>query len=85
MRKRQKSDKVFFGRVMHMPIGRPRTRTDGDKYNYDQQYIRSNVTFINVSFNRRKPDDVAILNWLNGLNESKVGYIKRLIREDMEK
>lgn len=77
--------KVSNGRVMRMPAGRPRVRTKDSKYQYDQQYLKTNISSICVTFNKRKPDDMILLDWLNGVSEKKVAYIKRLIREDMEK
>lgn len=72
-------------RVMCMPAGRPKVRTSGEKYSYDQQYIKENILTVGVTFNKRKPEDMLLLDWLNNRNEKKVSYIKRLIREDMEK
>lgn len=77
---------ILAGRsVMPMPAGRPRVRSKLEKYSYDQTYIRENMTTVGVTFNKRKPDDMILLDWLNNRDEKKVAYIKRLIREDMEK
>jgi len=60
-------------------------RTKEEKYSYDQNYLRQNVVAVNITFNRQKPDDMVILDWLNSRKESKVAYMKRLIISDMEK
>lgn len=56
-----------------------------DKYAYDQEYLKQNVTLVNISFNQKKEEDMIILNWLNSLPGSRTAYIKNLIREDMQK
>ena len=60
-------------------------RTKEEKYSYDQNYLRQNIVAVNITFNRQKPDDMVILDWLNSRKESKVAYMKRLIISDMEK
>lgn len=72
-------------RMMRMPAGRPKVRSKLDKYGYDQQYLKENIQTVGVTFNKRKPEDMVLLDWLNNHSEKKVAYIKRLIREDMEK
>ena len=59
-------------------------RTKEKKYGYDQEYLKKNVTVINITFNKRKKEDNELLDWLNCREGSRVSYIKRLIREDME-
>jgi len=59
-------------------------RTKEEKYSYDQNYLRQNMVAVNITFNRQKPDDMVILDWLNSRKESKVSYVKRLIISDME-
>lgn len=68
-----------------MPAGRPKVRTKLEKYGYDQQYLKDNIRTVGVTFNKRKQEDMILLDWLNNRNEKMVAYIKRLIREDMEK
>lgn len=68
-----------------MPAGRPRTRTKEEKYIYDKQYIRSNIVTISLTFNKLKPEDMALLDWINSREESKVSYIKQLVRKDMRR
>lgn len=53
------------------------------KYGYDQEYLKSNIQKVSVTFNRQNPTDTVLLEWLNAQPGSKVAYIKRLISEDM--
>lgn len=62
-----------------------KTRTPEEKSAYDQQYIKTNVVRMMVTFNRRKPEDMVLYDWMTSRGESMVAYIKRLIREDMER
>lgn len=55
------------------------------KYQYDQRYLKQNVVTVGVTFNRRKPDDMVLLDWVRNREETNVAYIKRLIIQDMEK
>jgi len=71
------------GGLMQMPPEKKRTKEK--KYSYDQNYLRQNMVAVNITFNRQKPDDMVILDWLNSRKESKVAYMKRLIISDMEK
>ena len=69
-------------RLIRMPL-KPRTKEE--KYTYDQQYLKDNILTVGITFNKRKPEDMALLDWLNDRDEKKVAYIKRLLREDMER
>lgn len=51
---------------------------------YDQEYIRKNIKRKLITFNVNKAEDREMLDWLNGI-DNVVGYVKRLIREDMER
>lgn len=52
---------------------------------YDMQYAKENVVKKLVPFNLRKPEDVALLDWLNRVGKGNVtGYIKGLIMKDMK-
>ena len=55
------------------------------QYEHDQAYIKANIKFVNISLNQRKEEDMQMLEWLNKRPEGKGAYIKRLIREDMQK
>lgn len=64
----------------------PRKKSgDFDEYQYQQDYIKSNLKFKNCTFNLRKPEDVAILEWIDSQPEGATRYIKRLIKEDYER
>ena len=52
---------------------------------YVKQYHREQVIGKKVTFNRNNPDDMELLEWLVNRPEGMVGYIKKLIREDMNK
>jgi uncharacterized protein YfaT (DUF1175 family) len=67
-----------------------RTKTgEFDNYKYQQQYIKENLKFVNVPFNSKLPEEMMLYDYLNEhtkeTSEKKAAYIKRLIREDMEK
>ena len=50
------------------------------------KYNKTNTTLVPLRFNHRT--DADILEWLGGCSErgeSKLGYFKRLVREDMER
>lgn len=78
----RKSDIVSGRRLIQMPLT-PQTKEK--KYGYDQSYLRQNIVQVGITFNRRKPDDMKLIEWINSRKESKVSYVKRLIREDMER
>ena len=59
-------------------------RTKEQKYSYDKLYLQQNTTRVSLVFNKRKPDDLIIMEWLKTRAEGSNGYIKRLIRADME-
>ena len=52
---------------------------------YLNNYINTNITYKSVNFNAKKPDDMELLEWLMLRPEKVSLYLKRLIREDMEK
>ena len=57
-----------------------------DKHAYDVAYLREHTTRKVILFNKGKPDDMKMLEWLNMQGERKFQeYVKRLIREDMNK
>lgn len=55
-----------------------------DKAAYDLQYLKQNVAIKNISFNRTKPEDMELLEWLSQQKPSANQYMKALIRADME-
>ena len=57
-----------------------------DKSKYDQEYAKKHITRKFLAFNRDDPEDVALLDWLKAKGYGYTNaYIKRLIREDMER
>lgn len=55
------------------------------KYGYDQEYLKQNITKVSLTFNRGKPDDMALAEWLRTRPEGSNRYIKRLMLEDIER
>lgn len=51
------------------------------KYSYDRQYAKENLQQIKFALN--KETDADILEWLSK-KSNKAGYLKELIRKDME-
>ena len=54
-----------------------------DKSAYDRQYMKQNVAVKNIIFNRTKPEDMELLDWINQQKPSGNQYVKDLVREDM--
>ena len=54
-----------------------------DQGKYVQQYMKENVTVKKVVFNKR--DEAELLDWANRSTVGFSAYVKRLIREDMNK
>ena len=63
-------------------------RSDLAKMNkkaYDAAYAKKNFKCKSIAFNTLYPADMALLDWVKQQAEGGTQYIKRLIREDMEK
>lgn len=56
-----------------------------NKTAYNIKYARENYKGKNLYFNTRIPEDIALFDWIKEQPEGGTPYIKRLIREDMEK
>ena len=56
-----------------------------DKSKYDQQYSKLFVTKKLIPFNKLKKEDVELLQWIEAQEENATQYVKRLVREDMNK
>jgi len=53
---------------------------------YDREFSKKNVTRKSIYFNKTDPEDVRMVEHLNQKGERRIsGYVKGLIREDMEK
>ena len=55
-----------------------------DQLKYIAQYNKENIAYRKVSFNRKKPEDVEIMEWIDSQEESVSSYLKRLAKQDME-
>jgi len=53
------------------------------QYEHDQKYLKENIKLVNFSINKRKPEDMEMLEWLNSREEGIGAYVKSLIRRDM--
>lgn len=54
-----------------------------DQREYVNRYHREQIARKNVTFNRGKPEDMALMEWAEKQPEGFVAYVKRLIRQDM--
>jgi hypothetical protein len=54
-----------------------------DQREYVNKYHREQIARKNVTFNRGKPEDMALMEWAEKQPEGFVAYVKRLIRQDM--
>ena len=54
-----------------------------DKKEYDRQYIKQNIKLVPISFNRSKPEDMRMLQWLKARPEGISAYIKALVKQHM--
>lgn len=50
---------------------------------YVANYNKENIVYRKLSFNRQKPDDMKLLEWIDGQRESTSAYLKRLVMEDL--
>ena len=55
-----------------------------EKAQYDRAYRRENILRKIIGFNKNKPEDMELWDWL-GQKENVTEYIKNLIREDMKR
>ena len=54
-----------------------------DQREYVNRYHRESISRMNVTFNKGKPEDMALMEWAKKQPEGFVAYVKRLIRQDM--
>lgn len=54
-----------------------------DQREYVSRYHRESITRMNVTFNKGKPEDMALLEWAKAQPGGFVAYVKKLIRKDM--
>ena len=58
-------------------------RTKEQKAQYDQEYIRQKCVRVSLLLNKEHDRD--IIDHIEKINESFNGYVKRLIRQDMDR
>lgn len=67
----------------------PRNLSDAAKERkmaYDREYASKNVTRKSIYFSRLDPDDMKMVGWLDSKGNRNIsGYVKGLIRDDMNK
>lgn len=56
--------------------------------NFDQKayvngYIKTKIVYRRMNFNAGKPDDMAMVEWIDSQPEGVSNYLKRLVCEDM--
>ena len=62
----------------------PKTRSGHfDQNRYVQQYLHQFRAAKSLTFNKKNPDDMAMLEWIDSQPEGVNKYLQRLIREDM--
>ena len=52
---------------------------------YIKEYIKTKIVYRRINFNVGKPDDMAMVSWLDSRPDGVSNYLKRLIQEDMKK
>jgi len=62
----------------------PRKKTP-EMYQYEQNYIKETYKWVNIQFSQKNPEDMEIYDHIANQPESKAAYIKRLVREDMQR
>lgn len=61
-------------------------RTKEQKSAYDQDYRRKHMTTKLIAFNRDKPEDIALLKYVESKGDRMFSpFVKELIRREMEK
>lgn len=55
-----------------------------DQQKYINEYNREHIVYRKMSFNLGKPEDLALLEWIDS-KQGTSGYLKRLIAEDRAK
>lgn len=55
------------------------------KIKYDREYAKNFFKVKTVTFNTLYPEDIELFDWIKSQSENATKYVKRLIREDMER
>ena len=61
------------------------TDTQFDQREYIKAYNRERIKYRKLSLNVSRPDDMALMDWIDAQPEGASSYLKRLIRADMIK
>ena len=77
-------DHVIYLRRGDSMAEKKRVRTEG-QIRYQKKYNHDHVVWRKVSLNDKNPDDEILKKWIDSQQESTSAYIKRLVREDMER
>ena len=56
-----------------------------DQKEYVNEYIKTTIIYRRMSFNRNKPDDMQMVEWIDSQPGGASNYLKRLVRGDMER
>lgn len=56
-----------------------------DQKEYDKAYHKEYTYYKHLSLNRKSPEDDEIAVWLDSQSESISQYLKRLVKEDMQR
>ena len=62
-----------------------KTGSTFDQKSYMNEYISTKVVYRRINFSRSKPDEMKMVEWLDGRPEGVAAYLKQLIQEDMNK
>ena len=52
---------------------------------YVNEYIKAKIIYRRMNLNNGKPDDMAMLEWIDSQPEGVSNYLKRLVLQDMKK
>lgn len=56
-----------------------------DQAAYIRGYVKVNVRYKKMNFNVNQADDMALYEWIEKQPEGTSNYLKRLVRDDMNK
>ena len=71
-------------------VAQPKRNKTDHAYDYEQKYIRDNIKFVSVPFNRKHEDERELYDWLQeqkktGKIKSIGGFIKDFLLREMKK
>ena len=56
-----------------------------DQKQYVNEYIKAKIVYRRMNFNKGKPDDMEMVEWLDSQPEGVSNYLKRLVADDMRR